>query len=75
MHDSRFYYLLHSEQHHSLFGNVFGKHLKAKQHVRGGHCVQGMGRQEHALKAVFCHLRERKTVSSNCSSSASLVLT
>lgn len=30
---SCFYYLLHSEQYHSLFGHVFGKHLKAEQHV------------------------------------------
>ena len=52
-----FYYLLHSEQYHSLFCQVFGEHLKAKQHVRGGHRVQGVGRQEHALEAVLPHLR------------------
>lgn len=54
-----FYYLLHSEQYYSLLSQVFGKHLKAEQHVRGGHSVQGMGWQEHALKAILSHLREK----------------
>lgn len=50
-------YLLHPEQHHSLFGHVFGKHLKAEQHVGGRHHVQGMGRQEEALETVLPDLR------------------
>lgn len=59
-----FYYLLHSEQYDSLFGHVFGKHLKAEQHVGGRDRVQGMGWQEHALEAVLPNLRGGKKL--NC---------
>lgn len=60
MWDGAVCYLLHSEQHHPLFGHVFRKHLEAEQHVRGGHGVQRVGRQEHALEAVLPHLMEEE---------------
>lgn len=62
------YYLLHFKQHHLLFGHVFGKHLEAEQHVRGGHRVQGVGGQEHTLEAVLPHLKHIKTEISFASS-------
>lgn len=49
-------YLLHSQQHHFLFSYFFGEQLKAEEHVRRRHRVQGMGGQEHALEAVLSHL-------------------
>lgn len=52
-------YLLHSEQHHFLFSHLLGEQLKAEQHIRGRDCVQGVGRQKHALESVLPHLTSK----------------